>query len=103
MGIEGIQAVPIYSGSRAKNARILEYFKAYAAGELFAIGEARLSLHLQITQFNAMKKDNTDGILDLMTYAPRVVQEFSEFIIAGNIIESQEYDAIEIDDDNCCF
>ena len=103
MGIEGITAVPIYSGSRAKNARILEYFKAYAQGELFAIGEARLSLHLQITQFNAMKRDNTDGILDLMTYAPRVVQEFGEFVIAGSIIESQEYDGIEIDDDNCCY
>lgn len=103
LGIVGIQAVPIYSGSRSKNARILEYFKAYAAGELFAIDEARLVLHMQITQFNPLKRDNTDGVLDLMTYAPRVVQEFAEFVISGNIIESQEYDAIEIPEHNSCF
>jgi len=103
MGIVGIEAVPIYSGSRAKNARILEYFKAYAQGELYAIDEARLSLHMQITQFNPLKRDNTDGILDLMTYAPRVMQEFAEFVISGNIIESQEFDAIEVPEFNSCF
>ena len=102
-GIIGIEAVPIYSGSRNKNARILEYFKGYASGELFALGDARLALHLQISQFNPMKRDNTDGILDLMTYAPRVVQEFAEYVIAGNIIESQEFDAIDVPDDNSCF
>lgn len=96
MGIMGIECVPIYSGSRSKNARILEMFKAYAKGELFALDEARLVLHLQITEFNPLKRDNTDGVLDLMTYAPRVMQEFTEFIVAGNIIESQEFDAIDV-------
>jgi len=103
LGIRGIEAVPIYSGSRAKNTRILEYFRAYAKGELFALGDARLSLHLQITQFNPLKTNNTDGILDLMTYAPRVVQEYGEFVIAGNIIESQEFDALEVPDFNSAF
>ena len=103
MGIQGIEAVPIYSGVRNKNARILEYFKAYAQGELYAYGEAKLVLHLQITQFNPLKRDNTDGVLDLMTYAPRVVQEFAEFIVASNIIESQEFDAIEVPEENWCF
>lgn len=103
MGIQGIEAVPIYSGARAKNTRILEYFKAYAQGELYALGTAKLALHLQITQFNPLKRDNTDGILDLMTYAPRVVQEFGEFVVATNIIESQEFDAIEVPDFNTSF
>ena len=103
MGIVGIEAVPIYSGSRSKNARILEMFKAYANGEMFAIDEARLVFHMQITNFNPMKRDNTDGVLDLMTYAPRVIQEFSEYIISGNIIESQEFDAIDVPEFNTCF
>ena len=103
MGVRGIEAVPIYSGSRSKNARILEMFKAYAAGEMYALDEARLSFHLQITQFNPLKRDNTDGILDLMTYSPRVVQEFGEYVIACNIIESQEFDAIEVPEINSCF
>ena len=103
LGIVGIEAVPIYSGSRAKNSRILDFFKAYAAGELYCHPKARLELHLQITQFNPMKRDNTDGILDLMTYAPRVVQEFSEYIVAGNIIETQEFDGLDVPDWNSCF
>jgi len=103
MGIIGIEAVPIYSGARAKNARILEMFKAYAAGELYVHADAKLDVHMQITQFNPLKKDNTDGLLDLLTYAPRVVQEFAEFIIANNIIESQDFSAIEVPEDNCCF
>ncbi len=103
LGIEGIECVPIYSGGKSKNARILEMFKAYAKGELYSISHARLALHLQITGFNPMRRDNTDGILDLMTYAPRVVQEFGEFVVAGNIIETQEFEAIEVDDFNSAF
>ena len=103
MGIEGIECVPIYSGGKSKNARILEMFKSYAKGEMYAVGIARLALHLQITSFNPMRRDNTDGVLDLMTYAPRVVQEFGEYVISGNIIETQEFDAIEVDDFNSPF
>ena len=103
MGIMGIEAVPIYSGARAKNARILEMFKAYAAGELYVHPDAKLEVHMQIVQFNPLKRDNTDGLLDLLTYAPRVVQEFGEYVISGNIIEMQEYDAIEVPECNSPF
>ncbi len=102
-GIVGIQAVPIYSGVRNKNARILDYFKAYSAGELFIHHDCRAEVHLQITQFNPLRRDNTDGLLDLMTYAPRIVQEYGEFCIAQNIIESQEFEAIEVDQFNSAF
>ena len=103
MGIQGIEVVPIYSGVKSKNSRILIAFKAYAAGELFIHPDARLEVHLQITQFNPLKRDNTDGLLDLLTYAPRVLQEFGEYVVAGNLIESQEYDGIEVPDYNSSF
>jgi len=103
MGIVGIEAVPIYSGVRSKNARILEMFKGYASGELYSLDEAKLALHLQILSFNPMRRDNTDGVLDLMTYAPRVVQEYGEFVVASNIIETQEFDALEVPAYNSCF
>jgi len=103
LGIQGIECVPIYSGSRSKNARILDMFKAYAAGEVFIYGAPRLSAHLQITQFNPLKRDNTDGILDLLTYAPRVIQEFAEFIVCNNMIEYQDFEAIEVPDFNSDF
>ncbi|PHQ81770.1 MAG: hypothetical protein COB66_01475 [Coxiella sp. (in: Bacteria)] len=102
-GIMGIEAVPIYPGISSKNSRILTMFKSYAAGELYCIGDARLALHLQITQFNPLRRDNTDGILDLMTYAPRVLLEFGEYVIAGSIIEAQEYEGMEVEEFNSAF
>ena len=77
--------------------------RSYAAGELFAVGEAKLALHTQILGFNPMKTDNTDGVLDLMTYAPRVMSEFAEFVVSTNLIEMQEFEAIDVPEDNCCF
>ena len=103
MGILGIEAVPIYSGSRSKNTRILEMFKGYAAGEMFVLDEAKPAVHLQITGFNPLRRDNTDGLLDLLTYAPRVLEEYGEYVIASNILESQEFEAIEVPEFNSAF
>ena len=101
--LTGIECVDIYSGVKNKNARILKMLRSYAAGELFAVGEAKLALHTQILGFNPMKTDNTDGVLDLMTYAPRVMSEFAEFVVSTNLIEMQEFEAIDVPEDNCCF
>lgn len=103
MGIVGIEAVPVYSGTRAKNARILEMFKGYAAGELFVHENAKAPVHMQITSFNALRRDNTDGLLDLLTYAPKVVEEYGEYVVASNIIESQEFDSLEVPEMNSPF
>jgi hypothetical protein len=103
MGIQGIETVPIYSGVKAKNTRILNFFKSYAAGEIYVDDSCKLEVHMQITGFNPLKRDNTDGLLDLLTYAPRVILEFGEYVIAGNIIESQEYEEIEVPEFNSCF
>jgi hypothetical protein len=103
MGIVGIEAVPMYSGMRSKNARILEMFKAYASGEIFVHYDCKLEVHMQITSFNPLKRDNTDGLLDLMTYAPGVIQEYGPYIVAQNIIETQEFDALEVPEFNSAF
>jgi len=103
MGIMGIEAVPVYSGVRNKNARILEMFKGYAAGEIYVHDNCKADVHVQVTQFNALKRDNTDGLLDLLTYAPKVVAEYGEYVVAQNIIETQEYDALEVVEFNSPF
>lgn len=103
LGIVGIEAVPIYSGSRAKITRIIEMLKSYASGEIHVHDDVRLDVHTQIAQFNPLKLNNTDGILDLLTYAPRVLSEFGEFVISGNIIEMQEYEGIEVPEFNSDF
>ncbi len=103
MGIQGIECVPIYSGVSSKNSRILGMFKAYSAGEVYVHADCKLEVHMQITQFNPLKRDNTDGLLDLLTYAPRVVQEFGDYIVIQNIIEQQEFDATEVIEHNSPF
>lgn len=101
--IIGIEAVPIYSGVRSKNARILEWIKGYAKGETYIHEDAKAAVHSQVTAFNPLKRDNTDGLLDLMTYSNKVVEEYAEYVIAGNIIETQEFEAIEVPEFNSPF
>ncbi len=103
LGIQGIEAVPVYSGRSSKNARILEMFKAYLQGELYVHEDAKTAVHLQISSFNALRRDNTDGLLDLLTYMNKIVELYAEFVIASNIIETQEFDASEVIENNSCF
>jgi hypothetical protein len=77
--------------------------KGYGSGEIYVHESVRLEVHTQITQFNPLKLNNTDGILDLLTYAPRVLSEFGEFVISGNIIEMQEHEGIEVPEFNSDF
>jgi hypothetical protein len=95
-GIQGISAEPIYSGTINKNARILEMLKSYLAGEIHIHPNIRPVCHAQIVSFNPVKRDNTDGILDCLTYMPKVVEEFGHMINASNVIENQEHKAIKI-------
>ena len=95
-GIVGIEAAPIYSGSRSKNSRILDMFKSLFAKEIYYHDDTKSAVDLQITQFNPLKTNNVDGILDLLTYSIRVVSEFGEQLIAGDIIEMQMFESIKI-------
>lgn len=96
LGIVGIEVVPIYSGSLSKNSRIITMLRAYGAGEIFVHESCKPAVHLQIVHFNPMKRDNTDGLLDLLTYASRVMEEFGEFIQISNILESQDFGKLEL-------
>lgn len=103
IGITGIEAVEIYSGSSSKISRILQMFKSYQAGEIFISPESRTAVHLQITGFNPLKRDNTDGLLDLLTYAPKVIELYSEFIVSLNVYNQQEFNAITVAEYNSPF
>jgi len=52
-----------------------------------------------------LRRDNIDNILDLLTYAPRVMLEFPDLVMNNNVIAQQEYQALEVftEQDNCCF
>lgn len=105
MGIIGIEPVEVYSGTASKNSRILNMFKSYAKGELFIHPDARAAAHLQISQFNALKKNNIDGILDLLTYAPKVIELYGAFITNSTIISLQQLEHARVlsAEDTSCF
>ncbi|HNF41601.1 MAG TPA: hypothetical protein PLS40_11515 [Bacteroidia bacterium] len=103
LGIIGIQAVEVYPGGFSKNSRILSMLKAYAAGEIFVDDSCKVEVHLQITQFNPLKTKNVDDILDLLCYAPKVLELYGEYITNMCIIEQQEFAATVVPDFNSPF
>lgn len=103
LGIVGINVVELYSGSLSKNTRIVSMFKSLQAGEFFIGPRCRSAVHSQITSFNPLKRDNTDGILDCLTYIPRVIELYGEYLCSLDILISQETDAIKILEHNSCF
>ena len=103
MGIIGIEPVEIYSGSSSKNSRILGMFMQLLKGEIAVHPSCQASSFLQISQFNPLRRDNTDGILDLLTYAPKVMELYGTQLISSNIIEAQEFEATEVIEANWAF
>lgn len=101
--ITGFYFEPIYSGVRSKNVRILDMFKSLTSHDIFLHQSVRAAVYPQITGFNALRRDNTDGLLDLLTYAIRIVAEFSGLIISLTEMEQQEFETLEVDEFNTEF
>lgn len=88
--IVGMNCVDIYSGSLSKTTRILNMFKELTAGELYIHPSQRAAVHFQISQYNVLKRDNVDGILDLLSYAKRAFDTYIELAQLGNVIIQAE-------------
>lgn len=107
-GLEGFHFLEVYSGVRSKNSRIIKMFTMIAKDkgepEIYLAPEVRDAVFAQIIPFNPLKTDNTDGILDLLTYAPKCIELYGPLIVAtSNIIEQQEADAVEVIEYNSPF
>ncbi len=103
LGIIGITCVEIYPGTISKNSRILSMFKDYQKGEILVHPELRAEVHGQMVSFNPLKSDNSDDILDLLTYSPKVLAEFGEHVVNLGEIREQEFDSAGILENNCVY
>jgi hypothetical protein len=103
MGISGIEAVEVYSGQYSKVSRIITMLKSYLKGEIWVHPDCKAAVHLQITSFNPLKRDNTDGLLDLLTYAPRILEMYGDYIAATAVIPSQDFNAVSVPSFNSPF
>lgn len=104
-GISGIQAVDIYSGMSSKHSRIIKMFAQLLPGkngdppEIILHPETRAAVFTQVTQFNPLKRDNEDGILDLLTYAPKVVETYGHLIAFNSLATVGELEEHEVIDE----
>lgn len=92
----GFHCVDVYSGQRSKNSRILDMFKSLLKGEIYRANKVKAMVNAQIVSFNPLKTNNTDGILDCLTYAPKVRELYGEFITSGLTLDMQESHGIPI-------
>ncbi len=97
IGITGIHCLPIFPRGGSKNKRIGEMFKQLVSTpnhppEIGITENVRSSVLHQVSQFNALRTDNTDGILDLLTYAPRALAEYGEYISIQNPLDGTVYE-----------
>lgn len=49
--------------------------------------EVKAHVASRITQFNPLVKNNTDNVLDLLTYSHRVIEEFGHMISINSPLE----------------
>jgi hypothetical protein len=104
-GLYGLEFCEVYPGGWSKNSRIMAMLKSYAAGEVFVSPDCKPQVHLQIVTWNPLKTDNTDDILDLLTYANKVLEMYGEYVISMDIIVSQQAASYQIPDETVlsCF
>lgn len=76
LGITGINFVPVHSTIVAKNSRIVEMLRGLQANELPIHGDVRSQVLKQVTEWKPLRRNNDDGILDILSMAPRVLREF---------------------------
>jgi hypothetical protein len=98
LGITGIECVDLYSGSHSKNSRITEMLKALTQGEAFVHDSIRNQVAHQIANWNPLKRDNVDGILDLLTYMPRALELYGYAMateVDPHVIEASGTEVLE--------
>lgn len=103
MGVVGIEPVEVYSGVTSKSARILAMFLQLLKGEVWVHPRCVSAFYLQVSQFNPLVRSNVDGLLDLVTYAPKVLELYAPQILASNVILEQEYSSVKVLENNSAF
>ncbi len=103
IGISGIEFVELHTRGFSKNARITNAIKSISAGELRIHPDARGQVKSQMSGWNPIKRENVDGILDTLAYAPQMIEQYGHLMTVEGQIVSQEFEDSQVVDDNCSF
>lgn len=110
LGIAGIEFVEVYPGSYSKNARIkgmleqlLELDKRKA--EILISDKLRAIVLQQIVQWNPLKTDNVDDVLDLLCYAHTVIITYGHLAAINDFDTDETFANAKVLalEDNCNF
>lgn len=103
LGITGIHFVEIYSGAVSKNARITDMLKSLTAGEILVHGSVKSQVMHQIANWSPLRRNNVDGILDLLTYMMKVVELYGHLIMTDTDLLLLEAQGAKVQEGNWAF
>ena len=91
--IQGFEFVGVHPAGRSKNSRIMEMAKKLIAGEIGLYKEVFAMVTHQLRAFNPLLTNNQDDVLDIVAYAPQVVNEYAALLIlaGGDVIANSEF------------
>lgn len=89
----GIHFLPINPGGNSKNGAIRGALNAWLAGTQLVADKARPFVIDEVYKWQPMKRNNSDTALDLLRYAPKVLEEYGPLMLmpyepARQVIES---------------
>ena len=96
LGITGLHFVPIHSTAVAKNSRITEMLRGLVANEQALHPDVKSRVIKQVVEWKPLRRDNDDGILDILTYAPKVLHEYQGLMLSQEEIIINEADSPEV-------
>lgn len=103
LGISGISFVPIYNTMMSKNSRISAAIKAMQTHEIYLHDDVRSLVQKQIADWNPMKRDNKDDILDTIAHAMKVLAENTYDIMTRSNLVVLDGQSAEVREDNHAF
>lgn len=100
LGITGIHVGEITTGGMQKNARIRDGLKLLLSGKILLHRDVRSAVIYQITQWNPLKTNNKDEILDLIAYIYKAMEIHAEWmpLLISDTTDTMMPDAAHTDD-----
>jgi hypothetical protein len=89
IGLEGFYFVELFSGNNSKNNRIAIALKQLESGETVIHPSLVSLVSNKIANFNPLKRDNDDGILDLFTYCHKTIELYEAYISSEFDLEKE--------------
>lgn len=96
LNIEGIEFVELQARAKSKNYRVGEMLKAWQKGDIFVHPSIMSLVVNQAVGYNAIKRDNIDGILDCMAYEIQVRELYEHLISCEENIEILEASSAKV-------